>query len=295
MEAADLGIMRWDADRDAIAVMFGDNFTFEGLRGEWQSPSIVMYDRDFNVLGVPTVDGIVCEPRHQLWPYQHNNPVFSTVLPTDFIKIGDWWFVHVMVTKGLGNEVWTEWQRSRDLVTWEFMFKTQPPVPSMVMLTFDRVGDWVYIFGTGGLKRDKPIWLWRSHVDEFPYGFERYELKGWACDERSVLPGRFGELSFRLVDGRCVLSFFDAANYRMSCKVFDTPVDDLSSVPTVDYLLGVDVPWIYGGYISPLSTLNRMQFAVSQWDTRPASGNRPYKAILCVTAVSPRRMVTDVR
>ena len=37
MEAADLGILRWDPDRNAIAAMFGDNFEFVGMRGEWQS------------------------------------------------------------------------------------------------------------------------------------------------------------------------------------------------------------------------------------------------------------------
>ena len=52
MELADLGIMRWDPDRNAIAAMFGDNFSFWWGQ-DWQSPSIVMYDRDYNVLGIP--------------------------------------------------------------------------------------------------------------------------------------------------------------------------------------------------------------------------------------------------
>ena len=59
MDAADLGILRWDPDRQAIAAMFGDNFDFVGLRGEWQSPSIVMYDRDYNVRGIPASNGTI--------------------------------------------------------------------------------------------------------------------------------------------------------------------------------------------------------------------------------------------
>src|SRR4029077_13794791 len=75
MESADLGIARWDEQRQANAVMFGDNFEFWRMQGEWQSPSIVMYDNDLNVLGVPTKTGI--DPngrRKQLWDYPHNNP-----------------------------------------------------------------------------------------------------------------------------------------------------------------------------------------------------------------------------
>src|SRR4029077_20343048 len=62
MELTDLGIMRWDPDRNAIAAMFGDNFSFSWGE-DWKSPSIVMYDNDFNVLGIPTSgNGIVQEP-----------------------------------------------------------------------------------------------------------------------------------------------------------------------------------------------------------------------------------------
>ncbi len=42
MYGADLGIARWDAARNATAVMFGDNFEFRYLSGEWRSPSIIM-------------------------------------------------------------------------------------------------------------------------------------------------------------------------------------------------------------------------------------------------------------
>jgi hypothetical protein len=38
MESADLGIARWDEQRNANAVMFGDNFEFWRMQGEWQSP-----------------------------------------------------------------------------------------------------------------------------------------------------------------------------------------------------------------------------------------------------------------
>ena len=91
------------------------------------------------------------------------------------------------------------------------------------MLTFDRLGDWVYIFGTGGLARNKPIWLWRCAADTFPHGlWEPWGLDqvGWAWgnpNERTpVLPGRYGELSFRFIQGNAVLSFFDVDRYTCS-------------------------------------------------------------------------------
>ena len=124
MEAADLGIPRWDAQRGANAVMFGDNFTHWGMTGDWQSPSIVMYDDNYDVLGIPTHTGIASEGhRRQLWPYEHNNAEFSTILPCDFIKVGGMWYVAAMVTAGLGNELRTVFGQSKNLIDWE---KTDP-------------------------------------------------------------------------------------------------------------------------------------------------------------------------
>ena len=113
MELADLGIMRWDPDRNAIAAMFGDNFSFSWGQ-DWQSPSIVMYDRNYNVIGIPeTGNRIVMAGRRQLWEYPHNNSDYSTILPCDFIRVNGMWYVAAMVTQGLGNEKWTVFWQSR--------------------------------------------------------------------------------------------------------------------------------------------------------------------------------------
>jgi N-acetyl-anhydromuramyl-L-alanine amidase AmpD len=291
MEAADLGILRWDPDRNAIAAMFGDNFEFEGMHGEWQSPSIVMYDNDYRVLGVPDPGNrIAMRRRRQLWPYPHNNPEYSTILPCDYIRIGDWWHVAVMVTQGLGNELRTEFHRSRDLVSWEVapeLTLRHPSHPGNIMLTFDQIGDYVYIFGTGGLARDRGIWMWRNHASDFPRGW--WEPWGWdgsrwdwgiPNEGTPMLEGQYGELSFRSLQGNCVLSYFDAAGYRQQARTVQRPEDNWrDGANVVDYAFGWQIPRLYGGYISPLSRLNEpdgMHFFVSQW----AEGNVPYKAIL---------------
>jgi hypothetical protein len=301
MEAADLGIMRWDPDRNAIAAMFGDNFDFRGLRGEWQAPSIVMYDLEYNVLGIPATDNrIVMGRRRQLWAFPRPNPDYTTILPCDFIKVNGVWYVAAMVTQGLGNEKWTVFWQSRDLVDWE---QTNPylslahkdgrrPIghPGNIMLTFDQIGDYVYIFGTGGLRRDRGIWMWRNKADEFPHGW--WEPWGWdgrrwgwgiANELSPVLEGRYGELSFRYVDGNCVLSYFDAVGYRQQAKTVLNPVDNWrTEANVVDYASGRDIPQLYGGFISPLSRLNEsegMHFLVSQWNTVTGT-NDPYKVML---------------
>jgi D-arabinan endo alpha-(1,5)-arabinofuranosidase len=280
MEAADLGILRWDPDRRAIAAMFGDNFEFVGMHGEWLSPSIVMYDNDYNVLGVPdTGNRIVMRRRRQLWPYHHNNGEYTTILPCDFIRIGDWWHVAVMVTNGLGNELRTEFHRSRDLVGWEVPRELNLPHPSHpgnTMLTFDRIGDYVYIFGTGGLARDRGIWMWRNPANQFPHGW--WEPWGWdgfrwdwgiPNEGTPILQGRYGELSFRYLQGNCVLSYFDAGEYKQQARTVENPEDNWQDgANVVDYAFGFEIANLYGGYISPLSRLNEgggMHFWVSQW------------------------------
>lgn len=293
MEAADLGIMRWDPARNAIAAMFGDNFaTAVTWDPPWFSPSIVMYDRDYNVLGIPEApNSISMAPRRQLWNYQHDNGVYSTILPCDFIQVNGMWYVAAMVTKGLGNEKWTVFWQSRDLVNWE---KTSPYLslahragangegpqighPGNTMLTFDQIGEYVYIFGTGGLSRDRGIWMWRNKASEFPHGW--WEPWGWdgdhwgwgiANENSPILEGRYGELSFRYLNDNCVLSYFDALDYKQQARTVQRPEDDWrDGANVVDYVSGFDVPQIYGGYISPLSQLNEsggMHFFVSQWN-----------------------------
>jgi Domain of unknown function (DUF4185) len=305
MELADLGIMRWDPDRNAIAAMFGDNFSFSWGQ-DWQSPSIVMYDRNYNVMGIPeTGNRIVMAGRRQLWDYPHNNSIYSTILPCDFIRVNGIWYVAAMVTQGLGNEKWTVFWQSRDLVNWQ---KTSPYLslahrdpaghfighPGNTMLTFDQIGDYVYIFGTGGLARDRGIWMWRNPANQFPHGW--WEPWGWdghrwgwgIPNERSpILDGAYGELSFRYIQGNCVLSYFDARHYRQQARTVKRPEDNwLHGANIVDYAFGWQIPQLYGGYISPLSRLNErdgMHFFVSQWNTHT---NNPYRVMLIQNSLS---------
>jgi hypothetical protein len=313
MESADLGIMRWDPQRQAIAAVFGDNFTAWRMQGDWQSPSIIMYDNDFNVLGIPTVSGIDSEgTRRQAIPYPHNNPDFTTILPCDLIRIAGVWYLAGMVTAGLGREKRTVFWQSLNLVDWE---KTDPYVslphlddamrpvghPGTVMLTFDQVGDWIYIFGTGGLSRDKPIWLWRCPADTFPHReWEPWGMDqagGWAWGNPNehcpILTGRYGELCFRVIQANCVLSFFDVDEYRQTALCAAAPTDDWMQANRVDYASGQDTPQLYGGYIAPGSRLDEpdgMKFWVSQWNT---ASNDPYHVLAFADTLAAATAVVE--
>ena len=176
-----------------------------------------MYDNDFNVLGIPTSgNGIVTRIRtvDSCGRTDHVNGYFDTVLPCDFIKVNGWWYVAVMLSKGRldveGAQFVTEFWRSRDLVDWT---SRRPEAgtrcgghPGNTMLTFDQIGDYVYIFGTGGLTRNKPVWMWRNKASEFPGGlWEPWGFDGFRWDwgipneGTPILQGCYAELCFRHV------------------------------------------------------------------------------------------------
>jgi hypothetical protein len=294
MVSADLGIVRWDPKRKAFAYVFGDNFAERYMRGEWQSPSILMYDAEHNLLGIPagTTDIVSQGNRRQAIPYTHNEGGISTILPCDMIRLRDTWYMAAMVVGmgGLGNELRTVFWESRDLVTW---VKTEPYVrldhpghPGNVMLTFDRIKEWVYIYGTGGLARNRPIYLWRCPADEFPHGYwEPWGMDnvswawGNANEHTPILPGQYGELSFRYLQGNCVLSFFDVDRYCCSAITVQHPTDYWPGGNRVDYAFGQQFAQLYGGYITDDSKLNQpngFKAIVSQWNT---NGNDPYHTI----------------
>jgi hypothetical protein len=254
-----------------------------------------MYDENHQLLGIPVGSTEIVSQgnRRQCIPYTHMESGVSTILPTDLIHLNGTWTMAAMVVgmAGLGHELRTVFWQSHDLVEWH---KTDPYIrfdhpghPGNVMLTFDQIGDgYVYIFGTGGLARDRGIWLWRCAVDTFPHGlWEPWGLDqvswGWNVpNERTpVLMGKYGELSFRQIQGNSVLSFFDVEHYCCTALTVPHPTYNWTRANHVNYAHGHEFPQLYGGYItddSRLSEANGMKFTVSQWNTQT---NDPYHVI----------------
>jgi hypothetical protein len=102
-----------------------------------------------------------------------------------------------------------------------------------------------------------------------------------------------GEMNVRQVDGKAVLSYFNASTGNMEVRVADDPTR-LGTAPATTVVFAgkwpepadllpppedIQLAQPYGGYISPGSTLDELRVLVSQWNTTPGGDNSPYRVI----------------
>ncbi|MDT0382537.1 DUF4185 domain-containing protein [Streptomyces sp. DSM 42041] len=285
MEATDLGIPARTPDGRTLFV-FGDTFEQARVGGGWWRSPVALWsettDLDAGVTWSGAHGGAAAE---QLWFYEHNNPVFSTVLPSDVITIGGTMYLHAMVNKGLGNVVWTEIWRSDDSgASWQHTgakFPANHAGGLFQLLTWGRGNDgYVYVFSTG-FQRDKPLILHRVREDRLtdlaayePWGW-RDGVWAWGHAPTPVLEGRFGELCLRPLGGKWLLTWFNAGDYRIDGILMDYPTSNLHTAHRRTLVWGgqwgqeddAHVAQLYGGYVIPGSTLTDLHLAVSQWNT----------------------------
>ncbi|QIV85376.1 DUF4185 domain-containing protein [Mycolicibacterium frederiksbergense] len=163
------------------------------------------------------------------------------------------------------------------------------PIP-----TSDSERGWVYIVADN-FDRSAPATLYRVAPQNFT---DRSAWQGWSAvagwgqEPTPLWPDRVGELSVRQIDGKTVLSYFNAGTGNMEVRVAADPTK-LGSAPVTTVVVGS--PWPdrpedlpaprdnrlaqpYGGYISPASTLDDLRVFVSQWNTTPRGGT-PYRVI----------------
>jgi hypothetical protein len=166
------------------------------------------------------------------------------------------------------------------------------------MPTPDSKRGWVYIVANN-FDRSAPVRLFRAKPETFA---DRASWQGW-----SSLPGsaggwnkpatplwsdKVGEMSIRQIDGRPVLSYFNATTGNMEVRVAIDPTG-LGTAPVTTVVFATDWPanpddlpppednrlaQPYGGYISPGSTLDELRVFVSQWRTDPRD-RAPYRVI----------------
>ncbi|MFF0817913.1 DUF4185 domain-containing protein [Rhodococcus sp. NPDC003318] len=305
MSATDLGVMARTPSGRILAV-FGD--TFRGPRvgdGDWRSPVALFSDTKRLDDGIVWSEAAGGDPNHarQLWDYPHDNPVFSTVLPSDVITVGDTMYLHVMVNKGLGNVVWTEiWRSVDDGRTWQHTgAKFDPGLHRGLaqLWTWDVAEDgWVYVMSTG-FQRDKPLILRRVRADRIPdpAAYEGWGWRdgawAWGNEPTPVLEGvgsadKFGELCLRRVDGQWVLVNFDSSNvggYDIDVRVFRGITDNLYEVHKSTPIRGVGwgqegddaVAQLYGPSIVPGSRPGTgFHILLSQWNT---AAGWPYRVL----------------
>jgi hypothetical protein len=164
------------------------------------------------------------------------------------------------------------------------------PIP-----TPDSAGGWVYIVADD-FDRSSPVSLYRATPGTFT---DRSTWQGWSSSAgwnkapTALWGDRIGEMSIRQVDGKTVLSYFNASTGNMEVRVADAPTG-LGTAPVTTVVLAGDWPAVadelpppqdnrlaqpYGGYLSPGSTLDELRVFVSQWNTLPQGDDAPYRVI----------------
>ena len=156
---------------------------------------------------------------------------------------------------------------------------------------------WVYLVADS-FDRSQPMVLYRVAPENFG---DRSRWQGWAPGPeggwgKPPIPlwgDQIGEISMTQIDGKSVLSYFNASTGNMEVRVADDPTS-LSSAPVTTVVQHDDWPepaeslpdphdnrlaQPYGGYISPGSTLDEVRVFVSQWHNSDARARSPYRVI----------------
>jgi Domain of unknown function (DUF4185) len=156
---------------------------------------------------------------------------------------------------------------------------------------------WVYIVADD-FDRSQPVVLYRVAPENFG---DRSRWQGWAPGpdggwNKTPIPlwgDLIGEMSFKQIDGKAVLSYFNASTGNMEVRVADDPTS-LGTAPVTTVVQHDDWPdpaeslpppednrlaQPYGGYISPGSTLDELRVFVSQWHNSDPRARAPYRVI----------------
>jgi hypothetical protein len=165
------------------------------------------------------------------------------------------------------------------------------PVP-----TPESQSGWVYIVANN-FDRSGPVFLYRSTPQTFTdrAGWQGWSSKGgWGKPPTALWSDRVGEMSIKQIDGKPVLSYFNAGTGNMEVRVAYDPTGLGTAPATTVVVGGGDWPdpsdslpppednrlaQPYGGYISPGSTLEEVRVFISQWNTDPRAGGAPYRVI----------------
>jgi hypothetical protein len=158
----------------------------------------------------------------------------------------------------------------------------------------DSPSGWVYVTANN-FDRTGPVVLYRAKPETFT---DRASWQGWSSRAGWGKPptplwqDRVGEMSVRQIDGKTVLSYFNASTGNMEVRVAADPTG-LGAAPVTTVVFAADWPdpaedlpppddnrlaQPYGGYISPGSTLDELRVFISQWHTGPGD-NSPYRVI----------------
>jgi hypothetical protein len=283
----------------------GDSFAGQAVGfGPWHSPIALHVDTDSidDPEGV-RYDGVMGVDRPLL---AEPTPEGASQLPAGVVQINRENYLMVTTVRELvpqtsrlvkaipaqGN--WPTVPNSQREATYEGSLQTQisgyyDPIPKR-----DSASGWVYIVAND-FDRSAPIVLYRATPESFT---DRGSWQGWSSalgwghPPTPLWADATGEMSIRQIDGKTVLSYFNATTGNMEIRIANDPTG-LGTAPVTTVVVAGDwpepaeqlgPPWDnrlaqpYGGYISPGSTLDELRVFVSQWNTTPRGGT-PYRVI----------------
>ena len=288
-----------------ILQICGDSFAGQGVGfGGWYSPIALHVDTDSidDPEGV-RYDGVTGTDKPLL---AEPTPAGMSQLPAGVVQINRENYMMVTTVKDLvpqtsrlvkanpahGN--WPTVPNSQRDAGYEGGRQTQitgyyDPIP-----TAESPTGWVYI-AANNFDRSSPVVLYRSKPESFT---DRASWQGWSAGQGWNHPptplwsDRVGEMSVRQIDGKTVLSYFNATTGNMEVRVADSPTG-LGAAPVTTVAVASEWPdpaedlpppednrlaQPYGGFISPGSTLDEVRVFISQWNTGPRA-QAPYRVV----------------
>lgn len=161
----------------------------------------------------------------------------------------------------------------------------------------DSPAGWVYIVANN-FDRSGPVVLYRATPEAFTnrsawQGWAAGPGGGWNKPPTPLWDDKVGEMSIRQIDGKTVLSYFNASTWNMEVRVANDPTS-LGTAPVTTVVQWGEWPepaealpapfdnrlaQPYGGYISPGSTLDELRVFVSQWNNSDPRERAPYRVI----------------
>jgi len=284
----------------------GDSFAGQGVAfGPHFSPIALHVDMDsvgdpggVRYFGVTGTDGpLLADP----------TPPGSSQLPAGVVAINRENYMLVTTTKDLVPATSRLVKASPSQGNWPTVPKSQRPADfaggrqSQISGYYDPVptpdsqSGWVYVVAND-FDRTGPVELYRATPQNFTdrSSWQPWSAQaGWSTSPTPLWGDKVGEMSIRQIDGKTVLSYFNATTGNMEVRVANDPTSlGVAPVTTVVFAAGwPDVPdelpppednrlaQPYGGYISPGSTLDEVRVFISQWNTLPQADNAPYRVI----------------
>lgn len=290
--AADLGeVVEVPGQPGKYLAIFGDSFSGNKV-GEGDHYRSVAVPVTFDAEGHPHFGTPLTGPEnsgHELFtmPAEAVKAGISDTLPAGTITLGD--KTYMMVTGTTGNlKPAASWlvEVNRDPGKgWTMLpgsYRAAGDAPTQVS-GYKGTDGKVYI-AADSFDRSRGVTMYRVDPNQVTERgqWQPWNGTGWGKPgEQAAMPVSrtpFGELSFREVDGKAVLSGFNQGTGNVEVRVANEPTKALSVGPTVvaqqSNPQGPNfVPQNYGGFILPGSTLDKLNLFVSQWNT---ANNTPY-------------------